>query len=717
MKFVLRNSFALFLAAAIVLTCSSASAQSAACTPSASSTTLVHAEGLAENIGDISIACSGGPAGSTVSLIVFVTLNTNITNRVDSNGTPQGITVTLNTGGGAIPAGTQQLYSTSSLLLQNLSYTVPASPGALVTITVSGLRAAAALKGNGTALSSITASVTGIGAQFPVTSPFQVAIPSVTLATSLLNNGIPCSGVPLPASLDFYSFAAASVASSTIRLTEVSAAGFSSKDATADTGVRVLIRFSGYSAGNRLFVPDAIVGSDGTAPTSSGAFNSTVNGGIFSPGGNQLLFIRVNGADSNGAGGTLAAAIPSAQTAFSTMSEIGLTSGSGYAVYEVVSGNRSLLEIAQVPVFLVAPQIPCTSIPFVVPTVTAALAPVSNVVIATVDAAIPRFAASTPGSDCQQNADCSAIYFPRFSADTTTLNLSGASLGSRQGANINISNAGGGVIPYSVSIGYQSGVSNWLAVTPSGGDVTSQAGVSLQVLADPSALQPGIYTATITLSGGSYGSFSVPVTFTVGPPGVTISNVLNAASGAASVAAGSYAALYGTNLAGQNVSVTFSGLNAAIIYSSATQINLVVPSGLGAQPAADVVVRVDGKVSNSFKVTLAPNAPGIFNPGIENADASVNSSTNPAANGSFVAVYLTGLSIPLTGQVTVNIGNQLNLIPIYAGAQPTLTALDQVDVTIPTALAGTPNPVSLTICIPGAGGQPVCSNAVNLYIK
>ena len=83
-----------------------------------------------------------------------------------------------------------------------------------------------------------------------------------------------------------------------------------------------------------------------------------------------------------------------------------------------------------------------------------------------------------------------------------------------------------------------------------------------------------------------------------------------------------------------------TALNGTVIFDSATQINVVIPAALGTAVAADVVVRIDGKTSNSFKTTLALNAPGIFNPGIENADGSINSAGNPAAAGSFVAVYL-----------------------------------------------------------------------------
>jgi uncharacterized protein (TIGR03437 family) len=98
------------------------------------------------------------------------------------------------------------------------------------------------------------------------------------------------------------------------------------------------------------------------------------------------------------------------------------------------------------------------------------------------------------------------------------------------------------------------------------------------------------------------------------------------------------------------------------------------------------------------------------------SNSAVNSAGQPASRGSIVEVYLTGLSNPLTGQVTVNIGNQTNLIPLYAGAPAALPAFDQVNVTVPASLQTT-GAVPLQVCIPGPTGQPVCSNTVNLYVQ
>src|SRR5579872_3353998 len=52
----------------------------------------VNAEGLAEQIADITFSCSGGTG--VVNALIVITLNTNITNRLDANGNLLGITVT-----------------------------------------------------------------------------------------------------------------------------------------------------------------------------------------------------------------------------------------------------------------------------------------------------------------------------------------------------------------------------------------------------------------------------------------------------------------------------------------------------------------------------------------------------------------------------------------------------------------------------------------------
>src|SRR5439155_26134017 len=128
--------------AAILLSCGAVLAQQPVCTPGSSSAS-VHVEGLAERLGNITLSCTGGTASSTVSLTIFISLNTNITNRLDANGDPVGITQT-----GAV--GNPRMTSATTLTFSPLNYTVPAAPATPVVITISGIRAAVAPIATGT---------------------------------------------------------------------------------------------------------------------------------------------------------------------------------------------------------------------------------------------------------------------------------------------------------------------------------------------------------------------------------------------------------------------------------------------------------------------------------------------------------------------------------------------------------------------------------------
>src|SRR5579863_8229380 len=58
-------------------------------------TPFVHAEGLAEKIGDITLTCSN-TTGAPINSIVFVGIDATITNRLDANGNPGNVTITIN---------------------------------------------------------------------------------------------------------------------------------------------------------------------------------------------------------------------------------------------------------------------------------------------------------------------------------------------------------------------------------------------------------------------------------------------------------------------------------------------------------------------------------------------------------------------------------------------------------------------------------------------
>jgi uncharacterized protein (TIGR03437 family) len=802
------NRRGMLLLSSLILFSFSASAQTPVCTVPTASAPLptLHGEGLTEPVGNVVLNCTGGAIGSTITPSLFLSLSGNITNRLDVNGNPTGISVTVNTGGGAAPVAglTTRLLGSTVLTFGGLQYVAPAGT---TTITISGIDVSI---GNPVQNSvNVTALIGASGISLQGSPQVLVGIATPGLLESTNNNGIPCSASVAPATLNFQNLILNSTGYSTIRLTEGSLAAFAPKNGTADTGVRIAVNLTGYGNATTVFVPDAIVGSSGTTPTSAGNYNTaTVSAGTYTPGMNQLLLVRVSSPQANGAGGGLVMGIPIAQTTFSTVTQVPLTNGSGTVVYEVVDGNPNLRENAQIPIFVAIPLTSCPS--QLTPNITANLAPVSTVSVATLTDPIPRYLFDSPGLDCTVNNDCGAPYFPGPIVNPTSVTLNGSVSGPPVHGSFLAGNTGGGLLLFTESIVYQSG-SNWLSYTttlnfngtainlaadPSGlaqgkyqatviinageygsinvpvtfnvGPAAAQLSVSptslsmtasstgapaqssftvsasnsgslsfatsiayqqgmnwlslspssgsggttVAVTANPALLAPGVYNATITVNAGNSGSATVAVTFNVGAQGVTIGGIVNSANlQAGPIAAGSYASLFGTGLSGNNVQVTFNGLNATILFDSATQINVLVPSTLGSATTASVIATINGQASNTFTATVAQNAPAVFTPGILNQNNSVNLVNQPAAPGTFVQIFLTGLATPVTSPVTVTIGSQTSIAPVYAGPS-SITGVEQVNVKIPATLSFTGNSAPLSVCVAGA-----CSSPVTLFLQ
>jgi uncharacterized protein (TIGR03437 family) len=196
-------------------------------------------------------------------------------------------------------------------------------------------------------------------------------------------------------------------------------------------------------------------------------------------------------------------------------------------------------------------------------------------------------------------------------------------------------------------------------------------------------------------------------------PVPNITAAVNAASFAAGpLAPGSLATLSGTKLSGNNVTATFDGLPAQILYDGSTQVNVLVPSALGSKSSAQLVVTVDGNASPPLNVNLAPFAPGIFQNGILNQDNSVNSANRPAAPGSVIQIFATGLSG--NGVITAKIGDQVITQPYYAGPAPALSGVQQVNLIVPADLTGAT--ASISVCGGATPDQVVCSPAVQIAL-
>jgi uncharacterized protein (TIGR03437 family) len=169
-----------------------------------------------------------------------------------------------------------------------------------------------------------------------------------------------------------------------------------------------------------------------------------------------------------------------------------------------------------------------------------------------------------------------------------------------------------------------------------------------------------------------------------------------------------------TTLGGTQVLV--DGVAAPLLYASDSQINAVVPFGVAGQAKATVQVVNQQAKSPALSAAVLLGDPAVFPGAILNQDGTVNSASNPAAPGSTVALWATGVrlnpypTIP-DGQIATAaqdffccsvyaLGHPLT-VP-YAGGAPGLVAgAVQINVTLPAGIA---NSVTLSIVSGGATG-------------
>ena len=152
--------------------------------------------------------------------------------------------------------------------------------------------------------------------------------------------------------------------------------------------------------------------------------------------------------------------------------------------------------------------------------------------------------------------------------------------------------------------------------------------------------------------------------------------------------------------------MSFNGIASPILYTSATNVAVVVPYAIGGT-TAHVTVTYQGQVSNDFAVAVTLASPSLFTANqqgwgqaaVVNADGTVNTAANPSKVGDYISLFGTGEgrtspdgadgkagdSTPATPllRVTVTVGG----IPApvqYAGSVPGQVAgLMQVNVRIP----------------------------------
>jgi uncharacterized protein (TIGR03437 family) len=684
-------------------------AQPNVCTPNAGFPG-VREEGLTERIGDIIYNCSGTP-NATITGNFLISLNVNLTNRLSAGNTLTGIVFTADNGTGPQPILVPPMLNTQSSLVYNgVSLTFSAQGS--VSLRVAGIRANASQVPAGV---PIVANL-GINSTLVQLSASQltVAAPERGLFAGY-SSKLVCSqnGSLLPGTITFTNLILANTAFASTRVTEGFADAFGPHAAfanvNADSGQRIIVQYSGFPQGARLFVPDVVAGSDAIEATAGGDFEVPASGGAYAPSSSgSLLLARVNGANANGAGGNpvyLPGAIGSGTVTFDSVSELTFANGSTYAVYEVVDANPFLQETAQFPTFLgLAPNGNATPVQT---GESVFFAPVSTDGNASASDPLPRFAALVPQPDCQIIGDC-ATYLPALFVNTAPLQFTAPAGSPFQEQFLTIQNSGGGMLQWNISISYGNG-SGWLSLNPSQG--INRTDVRVDV--NPLTLVPGTYQATLTVVAGAAAA-QVPVTLVITQPVPKIVSVLNSASLlAVPVVPGSLTTIMGTGFTGKAISATFDGSPATILFSNATQINLLVPSQISSKTSSALVVVVDGQISASTTVMVAAFEPAIFPGAIVNQDSTVNSANNGAAAGSIVYLFGTGLSG--AGTVTGHIGDRDILNPYYAGPAPTLIGVQQVNLAVPVDLP--PMTTELYVCGTSVGVVPVCSLPASFTIQ
>lgn len=702
--------------------CISTQAAALTCTPSASPL-VVHGEGITERASDIIFTCSGGPPNSTLTVNLVFFLNVNITNRLASasSSTLTGISLTADNGAGpqAITAH-GMLTGPATLVFNGATFTLSASGS--VTLQLTGLRGAANLLDFAPGSSMQVLIAVNGSTQFLVPNN-QVLVGQPAHGLYVAYSGqLVCSqtGSPAPQNTaSFASFLAGHSSFTSTRVTEGYADSFAPKsdpqNLNADTGTRIVIQYSGFPAGAQLFVPTVVAGSDATQPTAGGDLGLTASGGKYTPGASSSLLLSfVPNTDLNGAGGTPAylPGMPGSGTVtLDSMSQVTLSNGSGIAVYEVVDANASNQESAQFPTFLTVPSNNTGTT--TTTSENASLGSLSKVETATATDPIPRFQQITPPPDCSIVGDCDAQYFPALNVPESTLSFASQAGGVTTTNYVQVQNSAGGLLQWTATVNYTIG-SGWLTISPSQGENNG----TIRLDAVPGTLAPGTYQATLTVNAGPLaGTHNVAITYVVAAAAVPTPSVQSAVNGATfakgAVAPGSIATLTGSDFANQNVTVTFDGTPGQVLFSNSSQINVVVPASLVTKTSTQVVVTANGEASPPFSMQLAPFAPGIFANGILNQDSTLNSAKQPAAPGSIIQIFATGLSG--SGVITANIGSEAVTQPYYGGPAPDLAGVQQINLILPANLTG--STVNVSVCGGPTATQVVCSPAVAVAIS
>jgi uncharacterized protein (TIGR03437 family) len=224
--------------------------------------------------------------------------------------------------------------------------------------------------------------------------------------------------------------------------------------------------------------------------------------------------------------------------------------------------------------------------------------------------------------------------------------------------------------------------------------LTLPAATSLRML--DGELPPGLVLGTTSIEGtpttAGFWEFLVDVrsgarstsrrySISVGPAlAPQLDAVVNSASyQAGAVAAGEILTLFGSNLDGIRASI--DGGSCPILYATPTQSSIIVPFASASKDSVELILERAGLQSIPLRLRITNAKPGIYTQNGSglgpaaalNQDGSLNTELNPAAAGSVVVVYATGLGELETPAIDGSPAATASLARVFVDRQLTAT--------------------------------------------
>ncbi|MEO8128159.1 MAG: Ig domain-containing protein, partial [Bryobacteraceae bacterium] len=379
-----------------------------------SGTQPIRAEGIAEYIADIVVVCGNGSTNSVSSSSLIVTLNANITSRVDQNGISEAIllldeTPSDRSEGFDIFRGVQT--SANTVRFDGVFVYEPGS-GVTRTYRFSNIRVDASQLPPGTPIQAqvtntgqttlpvgqVTAAIVQQPQQFAVRTCDDAQTTFVNFQQSVSQNDTLAAGKSTTGNIQFNvkfsgNFAGAyrkqfdqnqnPFAPGVHYNTEsdsVDTISLGAFPGVATQGTRLMSRFNNIPAGVRLFVTTQPLGPGGASTTTLAA---------------NLISVDANGAGSSSPVSATATGMCPSSGATQFIAELPIVAGSAQAVWEVTNSSSTALEKASFGVVVAYISSPTTGLPATGTAMTnLRLGPVSTVTTASATTPAPRFASS-----------------------------------------------------------------------------------------------------------------------------------------------------------------------------------------------------------------------------------------------------------------------------------------------------------------------------------